>query len=241
MLGLSTGEVCGFVSVVSCLALRSGTVIASSGFSPGVLFSEVGAFIERLGYTAERRCEAFGGLPGTICCVQSEALAFGRPALVSGLLSARSRCVASLALLEPTQALALSLRLLLVSCLLTLISRGLALIRDLFTVVGGSLSLIRDPFALIRDPFALIRDPFALIRGLLAHVGHPLALVGHPLGHRRISLLTTAPPLIPQPVTLALQGRIIGREPRRPAPNLPAEALNLGPRRFIGRLEGAGA
>jgi hypothetical protein len=229
--GLPTGTFCAFVSAVSGPTLR-GDNIASLGLPDGVLFSETGAFVKRLGCTAKGRCQALGGLLGSTCCLLSEALALGSRALVRGPPSAISRFLASPPLLKPSEARAL--RLLPVSALLTLISQAFALVRDVVTLVGGSLSLIRDPFTLIRDPVALIRDPLALRR-------HPPALVGHPLVRRRLSMLTTAPTLIAQPVTLALQFRIIGREPRRAAPNLRAEPLDLGPRRLTGRCDRADA
>jgi hypothetical protein len=197
-----------------------------------VLLSELRAFIKRFGHTAQRRCQSLGGLLDTTGCALSKALALGRPALVCGLLSARSRLVASSALLEPTHMLPLSLRLLLGRVFLALISQAVALICHVFTVVGGSLSLIREPFALIRDAVTLIRRPLALVRP-------QVALVGHPLRHRQFPLLTTAPTLIAQPVTLALQHGIIGRQARRPAPDVRGEALNLEPGRFIGGPEEA--
>lgn len=212
MLGLPTGKLCRFVRAGSCPTLLSGDVFFI-GVSPGVLFSELGAFIKRLGCTAKRRYEAFGGLSGTTCGALNEARALGGPALVRSLLSAIPRVLASLPLLETAEALALAFRLLLADGLLTLIGRALALVRDVFALVGGLL-------ALVGDPVALIRDPVALIRGLLALFRHPLALVGHPVVQRQVQRPATATPLTTQPVTLALQGRIIARELRFSAPNL---------------------
>ena len=232
MLGLLPGDICGFVGVVSCPTLLCGTVIVSPRQSPGVLFRELGAFIKRLGCTGQRRCQVFGGLPVTTCCALKEALPLGVRAPVRGLPSTTSRFLATLPLLDPTAALAL--RPLLVSGFLTLVNQALALIRNVLPVVGGSV-------ALIRDPVTLIRDPVTVIRGLLASVRHPLALVGHPLGHHRLSPLTGPPTLTTQPVTLALQARILGHELPLPASNLRAETLDIWPRRFIGRFEQAGA
>ena len=114
MLGLLAGKFCG------CPPLLYVTVV-SPGLSPGLLFSEPGAFVKRLGCTAQRRSEAFGGLPVTTCCALKEARALGGVALVRGVVSASSRLPASSPLLEPTETLAPALRPLLVSGLLTLI------------------------------------------------------------------------------------------------------------------------
>jgi hypothetical protein len=240
MLGLLPGEVCGFVGAVSCSTLRCGTVGPPS-LSPGVLFSEPGAFVKRLGRTAQRRRQALGGLPVTTFCALDEALALGGPALVLGLLSAIFRVPASLPLLDPTKALARAVGLVVVSGLLRLISRALALVRGVFAMVGSSLALICDPVALIRDAVALIRDLVALIRGVLAVVRHPLALVGDVVGDGRLSLVTTALTVTTQRVALALENRIIGRELRFPAPDLHAKSLDLWARRFIGRFGRAAA
>jgi hypothetical protein len=227
LLGLPSGTVCSFTSALSCLTLV-GRDIASFGLSRGMLFSKTGALVKRLGCAAQRRCQAFGSFPSAICCALTGAVPLGGPALVRSLLSAISRFLTSLPLLDPIDALSRSLRLLLVRALLTLISQALALVRDVFTVVGSSLSRIRDQFA-------LICDPIALIRGLLALSRHPVARVGRPLAQRRFSLLTTTPTVTAEAVTVALQQRIISGDLRRPAPNLRADALNLGPGGFVGR------
>jgi hypothetical protein len=237
-LGLRPGDACGFVGAVSCATLLCGRV-AFLGESPGVLFSEPGAFVKRLGRTAQRRCEAFRAQPVTSSCATNEALALGRLALVRGLLSAILRFLASCSLLEPTDAFAL--RLLCLSGLLTLVSRALAAVRDIVALVGGPLALVRDPVALVRDPVALVGDPVALIRGVLALVPGPLALVGDPVGRGGISLVTAALTPTTQAVTLALQDRILGRELRLPTPNLRGEALDLGARTVIGRFGRAAA
>jgi len=234
-LGLPAGTFCGFVSAVSCPTLLCDN-IASPGAPHRVLFGEPGTFLKRLGCTAQRRCQAFGGLSGARCCPLSKALALGRPAPVRGPLPAISRFLASPPLLKPGQFLALALRPLLVRALLALIGQTLTPVRDVFTEVGGSLPLIRDHFALVRDPVALVRDLLAHGRHPVPLVGNPLALDGHPLVRRRLAMLTTAPTLTTQPVTLALQLRINGRKLRRPKPDLRDEALDLGPRRLIGRF-----
>lgn len=212
MLGLSPRNICGLVGAVSCPAFFRDDVFFL-GMSPGMLLSELGAVVKRLGCTVKRRCEASGGLPGTTCCALNEAPALRGRALIRCLLSPISRLLASLPLLESAEALALAFRLPLVAGLRTVIGRALALVRYVFTVVGGSL-------ALIGDPVAVIRDPVALIRGLLTFVRNPLALVGDPVVHRQVQRPTTAAPLTSQPVTVALQRRIIARELRFPAPDL---------------------
>jgi hypothetical protein len=233
LLGLPSGTVCSFASAVSRLTL-AGRNIASSGLSRGVRFSKMGALVKRVGCAAQRRCQAFGSLPSAMCCALREAPALGGLAPVRSLLSAISRFLASLPLPDPSDEVSLSLRRPLVRALLTLISQALALVRDVFTVVGSSLSLIRDRFA-------LIRDPVALIRGLLAFSRHPLTRVGHLLAQRRLSLLTTTLTFAAQAVTLALQRGIIGGDLRRPAPDLRADAFDLRPGGFVGRVGRAGA
>jgi hypothetical protein len=159
-------------------------------------------------------------------------LSLGDLALGRGLVSAITRCLTCLLLLEPTQARPLSLGLLLLTGLLALIRQPLALIRDLFAPVGG-------PLAVIRDPLALVRDPVTLIRGVRATIRHPLALIGDLCSYPWLSLLPTS--LAAQAGTLALQILIIGLELRRTALNLRADALDLEPRNRILLLQPAGA
>ncbi|MBV9417034.1 MAG: hypothetical protein JO363_18765, partial [Solirubrobacterales bacterium] len=220
-------------SAVRGLKLLGGN-IASFGLSRSVRFSELGAFVQRLGRAAQGRCQPFSGLSSAVCSAFSEAPSLSGLALVRGLLSAISRLLPTLLLLEPGDALSLALRLPFVGALLTLIGQALALVRDIFTVVSGLLSRVRDQFA-------LIRDPVALIGGLLALNRHPLPRLGHSLVHRRLALLTTALTLTTQAVTLALQHGVIGGQLRRPPSDLRPEAFHLAPSRFIGRVERAGA
>jgi hypothetical protein len=93
LLGLPSGTVRSFASAVSRLTLV-GRNIASSRLSRGVRFSEMGALVKRLGCAAQRRCQAFGGLPSAMRCLLSEAPALGGLALVRSLLSAISRFLA---------------------------------------------------------------------------------------------------------------------------------------------------
>jgi hypothetical protein len=232
LLGLSTGARCGFAGALCCLTLPGGNIV-STGRSCGVLFSTLCAFVKRLGCAAQRRCEAFGGLPRATCRAFREPPALGGIALTRGPLAAILRLFPSLALLEPRDLLVLSLRPLPVGALLTLIRQPLALVGEVFTVVGVPLSLIRNPFALVRDPVASIRRLLALRR-------QPLARVGHPLVQRGRSVLTTAMTLTTQPVALTLQDGIIGGQLRHPAPDLRAEPLDLGQRGFIARVERPG-
>jgi hypothetical protein len=213
MLCLLPGDGCGLVGEVSLPTLLCGAVVSPDPCSD-VLFGQLGAFVKRLGCTAQRRCQTFGSLLVTTRCTLNEALALAYLALVGGLMSVTLRFRAALPLLKPP-----------------------GLLRGVFAVVGGSLALIRDSVALVRDSVALVRLAVALVRHPVALVRHPLPLTRHPLGHRRHSLLTTALTCTPQSVTLALQSRIIGRELRPPALNLRAEALDLGPGRSIGGFE----
>jgi hypothetical protein len=106
VLGLPSGELCSFVGALSCPTLLCGTLVLFS-LSQGVLFSELGAFVKRFGGAAQRRCQAFGGLPVTTCCALNYPLALGSLALVRGPLSMMSRFHATSPLLEPTYAVAL--------------------------------------------------------------------------------------------------------------------------------------
>jgi hypothetical protein len=228
-----TSAVCGLARPDSCLTLLCGNSLVLTGHSQGVRVSEQRARGERVGCAGQGRCQALRGLPRVARDELSLALAVGDVAQGGGVRPATSRLLTELPLLEPAEAVSLSLRRLPLSGLLALIGPPFAPIRGVFAVVGGRLSLIRDPVALIRDPVALIRGHLALIR-------YPLTLVGHSLIRRRLSALTTPMTLATQPGTLALQGRIVGRELRRPALNLRAEALDLGPGYLITRLERAG-
>jgi hypothetical protein len=176
MLRSLPGEVRGFVGAVCCPLLRCGAFVPP-GLPLAVRFSQLGAFVKRLGCTPQRRRKAFGGLTVTPYRALNDALALRGLALVSGLLSAISRLHATLPLLEPSETLALSPPLLLGGGLITLVSQAIAMVRDVLTVVGDSITLVRDPFPLVRDPVALIRSLLALVR-------QPLALVGHPIGDR---------------------------------------------------------
>jgi hypothetical protein len=148
------------------------------------------------------------------------ALAVGGLAPRRGLLPATLGLLTQLPLLAPPEVLSLSLGRPLPGSLVTLISQALAPVRKRFTMVGGRLALIRDPLALIGGLLALVCGLVALVGGLLALVRPPLALVGHALIDRRLSVLTTALTLATQPGTLALEGRILGPDLRRPARNL---------------------
>jgi hypothetical protein len=219
-LGVRTSAGCGFARAGSCLALLSGNSLVATGHSQGVRFGEPRARGERVGCPGQGRCQALCRLPRVTCDELGLALAVGGLAPRRGLLPATLGLLTQLPLLAPPEVLSLSLGRPLPGSLVTLISQALAPVRKRFTMVGGRLALIRDPLALIGGLLALVCGLVALVGGLLALVRPPLALVGHALIDRRLSVLTTALTLATQPGTLALEGRILGPDLRRPARNL---------------------
>jgi hypothetical protein len=80
MSGPTTGKCCGLVGELSCPLLAFGD-IGTLGLSRAVLFGELGAFVKRVGYAVQCRCQAFGSLPVTACDALDGALTVGGFAL----------------------------------------------------------------------------------------------------------------------------------------------------------------
>jgi hypothetical protein len=124
-----------------------------------------------------------GGVPRAAHRVLSTALACRELALRRGAVPAIPRCLTFPPLLEPIEALSLTLRRQLINNALTLISQTL-------TPIRGRLTVVCDAVALIGDAVALIGDAVALIGDLLALIGHPLTLVHDLPRQSQISVLT---------------------------------------------------